>query len=377
MVSNVAVYILAGSMHICGACRSRSSRPDAAVALRARRCTVTRRSPGPAATSAAVVGARVVVGGRRRPSDRWWTSSSSLVVAADEHRDDQDGDGQRSAPTMMPGCARALARWRPRGRRSASSRLMRPSFCRCRFSVPTSRRRYRRRAAPAAPSRPNRVRGRTSPAGSVRPAVALVWCRSSAARRSPIPSASARWPTTSPARRRRGDEVVLVVVSAMGKETDELLRLAGEVSADPPGPRDGHADHRGRAQGHRRCVCMALARPRRRRRQLHRQPGRVHHRHQPHERQDPRGAARPHPRRRSRPGRVPVVGGAQGVSTERDVTFLGRGGSDTTAVALAHALERRRVRALHRRVGRLHGRPPPGARGAQHAHRSASTRCWR
>ena len=37
-------------------------------------------------------------------------------------------------------------------------------------------------------------------------------------------------------------------------------------------------------------------------------------------------------------GRVPVVGGAQGVSTDRDVTFLGRGGSDITAVALAAAL---------------------------------------
>ena len=37
-------------------------------------------------------------------------------------------------------------------------------------------------------------------------------------------------------------------------------------------------------------------------------------------------------------GHVPVVGGSQGVSTDRDVTFLGRGGSDTTAVALAHAL---------------------------------------
>ena len=33
-----------------------------------------------------------------------------------------------------------------------------------------------------------------------------------------------------------------------------------------------------------------------------------------------------------------MVGGAQGVSTDRDVTFLGRGGSDTTAVALAQAL---------------------------------------
>ena len=31
-------------------------------------------------------------------------------------------------------------------------------------------------------------------------------------------------------------------------------------------------------------------------------------------------------------GIVPVVAGFQGVSTERDVTTLGRGGSDTTAV---------------------------------------------
>jgi aspartate kinase len=37
-------------------------------------------------------------------------------------------------------------------------------------------------------------------------------------------------------------------------------------------------------------------------------------------------------------GRVPVVGGSQGVSDERNVTFLGRGGSDITAVALAQAL---------------------------------------
>ena len=36
--------------------------------------------------------------------------------------------------------------------------------------------------------------------------------------------------------------------------------------------------------------------------------------------------------------RVPVVAGFQGVSTARDVTTLGRGGSDTTAVALAAAL---------------------------------------
>ena len=37
-------------------------------------------------------------------------------------------------------------------------------------------------------------------------------------------------------------------------------------------------------------------------------------------------------------GFVPVVAGFQGVSTDRDITTLGRGGSDTTAVAVAAAL---------------------------------------
>ncbi len=37
-------------------------------------------------------------------------------------------------------------------------------------------------------------------------------------------------------------------------------------------------------------------------------------------------------------GRIALVAGFQGVSTSKDVTTLGRGGSDTTAVALAYAL---------------------------------------
>jgi len=37
-------------------------------------------------------------------------------------------------------------------------------------------------------------------------------------------------------------------------------------------------------------------------------------------------------------GKVAVVAGFQGVSTDREITTLGRGGSDTTAVALAAAL---------------------------------------
>src|SRR5207253_6287774 len=34
----------------------------------------------------------------------------------------------------------------------------------------------------------------------------------------------------------------------------------------------------------------------------------------------------------------PVLGGGQGMSTDREITFLGRNGSDVTAVAIAHAL---------------------------------------
>jgi aspartate kinase len=50
--------------------------------------------------------------------------------------------------------------------------------------------------------------------------------------------------------------------------------------------------------------------------------------------------------RELRRGAVVVVGGFQGVSTEKDVTTLGRGGSDTTAVALAAALGAERCEIL-------------------------------
>ena len=65
-------------------------------------------------------------------------------------------------------------------------------------------------------------------------------------------------------------------------------------------------------------------------------------------------------------GKVPVVGGSQGVSTDNDVTFFGRGGSDTTAVALAARARGRRLRALHRRPRRLHRRPARSSPDAQH-----------
>ncbi|MCY3577018.1 MAG: aspartate kinase, partial [bacterium] len=135
--------------------------------------------------------------------------------------------------------------------------------------------------------------------------------------------------------RDRGDHVVLVI-SAMGKETDDLLSLASAVSETLPGR---ELDMLITAGERKACalVCMAL-----------------------HDLGVPadsftgsqagfitdtnHGNAKILEITPSRvqaaleANRVPVVAGSQGVSTENDVTFLGRGGSDTTAVALAHTL---------------------------------------
>ena len=136
--------------------------------------------------------------------------------------------------------------------------------------------------------------------------------------------------------RRRGNQVVLVV-SAMGKETDELLRLAGEVAHKRPGREMDMLITGGERKA---CALVAMAlndigvpaasftgsqagfltdTTHTNAKILEVRPDRI--------------------REAIDQGIVPVVGGAQGVSTENDVTFLGRGGSDTTAVALAHALK--------------------------------------
>jgi aspartate kinase len=135
--------------------------------------------------------------------------------------------------------------------------------------------------------------------------------------------------------RRHGNEVIMVV-SAMGSETDDLLLLAERVSHVQPGREMDMLI----TAGERKAValmCMALA-----------DIGVAAHsftgsqagfltdtNHQnakileinPYRIEDALAN-----------GIVPVVAGSQGMSTDRDVTFLGRGGSDTTAVALSKAL---------------------------------------
>jgi aspartate kinase len=129
---------------------------------------------------------------------------------------------------------------------------------------------------------------------------------------------------------------VVAVVSAMGKETDELIHLAGLVSRSRPGR---EMDMLITAGERKATALLVMA--------LHdlgvdavsftgSQAEIItttdHTRAKIVEVKGNRLRAA------LAKGQVPVVGGAQGVSTDFDVTFLGRGGSDTTAVALAHAL---------------------------------------
>jgi aspartate kinase len=135
--------------------------------------------------------------------------------------------------------------------------------------------------------------------------------------------------------RRRGDDVV-VVVSAMGKETDELIRLAELVSNTRPGREMDMLLTAGERKS-MSLLSMALADIG--------VPAASFTGSQAgiltdtaHERAKILEVRADRLRDALDQGKVPVVAGFQGVSTDRDITTLGRGGSDTTAVALAAAL---------------------------------------
>ena len=138
------------------------------------------------------------------------------------------------------------------------------------------------------------------------------------------------------AARESGDQVV-VVVSARGNTTDELVAAAHEIS-ERPDPREMDMLL---STGERiSCALMAMA--------LHdlghdatsftgSQAGILTDTSHTKARIVDINPERL--REALDDGRIVLVAGFQGVSTERDVTTLGRGGSDTTAVALAAALD--------------------------------------
>ncbi len=135
---------------------------------------------------------------------------------------------------------------------------------------------------------------------------------------------------------KRAGNSVVVVVSAMGKTTDDLIRLAHEVSEQLP-PREMDMLLTSGERISMSLLCMALAdlgvpavsftgsqagiitdTDHTKAKILEIKPERL--------------------RKAIAEGFVPVVAGFQGMSTDRNITTLGRGGSDTTAVALAAAL---------------------------------------
>lgn len=135
---------------------------------------------------------------------------------------------------------------------------------------------------------------------------------------------------------RAGNEVV-AVVSAMGHTTDELLRMAHDISPEPP---DRELDML-LSTGERISVALlAMA--------IHElgckavslsgtQAG--IRTNTMHTKARITGIDTRRMGEELKSGKIVLVAGFQGMSPDEDVTTLGRGGSDTTAVALAAALE--------------------------------------
>lgn len=134
---------------------------------------------------------------------------------------------------------------------------------------------------------------------------------------------------------------VVVVVSAMGSTTDELMELAGKVHRNPPKREQDMLVSVGER------VSMALLAMALDARGIDAisftgsQSGII----TSDEHSDARILEVRPERVRSAIGRgkVVIVAGFQGVSLEKEITTLGRGGSDTSAVALAVALKADKV----------------------------------
>jgi aspartate kinase len=134
---------------------------------------------------------------------------------------------------------------------------------------------------------------------------------------------------------RAGEHGIVVVVSAMGKTTDELIALARSVTPDPE-PREldvllstgetVSATLLAMALRARGCPAVSLT------------AGQAGIRTNAwHTRARITAVDSRRLERELEAGNVAIVTGFQGITNESDVTTLGRGGSDTTAVALACA----------------------------------------
>jgi len=136
--------------------------------------------------------------------------------------------------------------------------------------------------------------------------------------------------------KKRGNDVV-VIVSAMSGETDKLLGLAEQLSQNPDGREMDLLLSSGErvsaaltaiAITEKGCKAMSFT---------GRQSGIITN--ETHTSAKIEKITADRVKRAIRKGFVPVIAGFQGVTETSDVTTLGRGGSDLTAVALAAALK--------------------------------------
>jgi aspartate kinase len=156
---------------------------------------------------------------------------------------------------------------------------------------------------------------------------------------------------------------VAVVVSAMGKTTDSLIESAKSLSADPPNREIDMLLSTGERIS-MSLLCIALNELNVKAVSLTgSQAGIItNDRHtdarvieiRPFRIQD-----------ELEHGNVVVIGGFQGVSYKRDITTLGRGGSDTTAVALAAALNAERCE-IYSDIDGVYSADPSIIKNAEH-----------
>ncbi len=150
--------------------------------------------------------------------------------------------------------------------------------------------------------------------------------------------------------RRRQFERVIVVVSAMGDRTDQLVTLAKEVHPAPP---KRELDMLISAGERVSIALLAMALARQGQAAVSftgSQSGIITSTHHSEARIIDVRPTRLHQHLEA--GEVVIVAGFQGVSENKEITTLGRGGSDTSAVALAVACTADHV-AFHKDVGAL------------------------
>lgn len=135
--------------------------------------------------------------------------------------------------------------------------------------------------------------------------------------------------------RKKGWKLV-VVVSALGDTTDELIELAGQITSEPPAREMDMLLSTGEQIS---CSLLAMAIEELGYNAISFTGGQVGiMTDQTHTRAKIVDISGGRIRKALQEGRIVIVAGFQGVTQDQDITTLGRGGSDLTAVALSKAI---------------------------------------